>query len=165
MNMKTIGPHVAAPRDASGAEADKSGGVRNNSDSPVARPLPLLARRGTYLERQMMQNLDIVDYCLLAGAIVYFGLLCYGEFEYDLPSVNYTLRAKMVAAGLDNIPPCEGREIVSLVEPSPADCKARISAFAGHLYQKIELHSREAAREIYPSIYAIPTRRLLCTHA
>ena len=75
MNMKTIGPHVAAPRDASGAEADKSGGVRNNSDSPVARPLPLLARRGTYLERQMMQRLDLLDCFLLAGSVVYFGLL------------------------------------------------------------------------------------------
>ena len=35
----------------------------------------LLARRGTYLEAAMLQNLDLLDLFLLAGSLVYFGLL------------------------------------------------------------------------------------------
>jgi hypothetical protein len=30
---------------------------------------------GTYLERQMMQRLDLLDVFLLAGSVVYFGLV------------------------------------------------------------------------------------------
>ena len=64
-----------------------SPGVADNGDGPTPQvdrmqqrsaPWPvasLLARRGNLFGAAMMRTLDVVDVFLLAGAVVYFGLL------------------------------------------------------------------------------------------
>ena len=48
---------------------------KHNGAQPVAGVPLSSGATGTYLERPMMQNLDLLDWCLLAGSVVYFGLL------------------------------------------------------------------------------------------